>query len=72
MGQLMEMTPDATAFVELPDLASTNSAPTGAKMIGMKRQGSKRTAAEPSKRARLAQKTLDLSTVLESFVGLSE
>ena len=37
MDKLVAMSPDTTAFDELPDLIAINSAPTGAKMIGVKR-----------------------------------
>ena len=32
--RLQELTPDATAFSELPKLVSSNSAPTGARIVG--------------------------------------
>lgn len=34
IDRLQELTPDTTAYCELPKLKASNSAPTGAKIIG--------------------------------------
>lgn len=38
IGKLKAMAPDVTAFDELPELVASNSAPTGARIIGSRPQ----------------------------------
>ena len=62
--RLKELTPDTTAFCELPKLAASNSAPTGARVIGTDKKSN-----DANQKQEKAKN--DLSTVLSQFIGIS-
>ena len=57
------MAPDTSAFAELPELVSSNSAPTGGKLI----RSNPKTAAAKAK----VEDPNEFSNVLQSFVGIT-